>query len=650
MSDASPLARARAVLQERWGYPDFRPGQDEVVEATLAGHDVLAILPTGGGKSICYQVPSLLHDGLTLVISPLIALMHDQVSHLKAHGIAGAFINSSLSRREIEQRWTNAEHGQYDLLYVAPERLESDLFLARAERLNIRLLAIDEAHCISEWGHQFRPAYRRIAEARAPMGDPPTLAVTATATPEVRRDIAEQLALQDPRVIVRGFDRPNLVWSVFQQESKQQKVKEIVEGVPGSGILYAATRRDVEHWTRWLESQEVAAVGYHAGMRKDARQEAQEAWVESDARVVVATNAFGMGIDKPDVRFVVHVAMPSSLESYYQEAGRAGRDGDRAYAVLLYQPSDEQTQEALIADSHPSATEVRQVYDAVCNLAQVPVASQPDDPLVTSTERVAHLTGFTPGKVRTAIALLEQQDAWQQFPSRPHHGFVRFRKTVAQLRTYARSLENAALASFVQEVLRAVHADAYRTWWPLDVGWLARRTDLSKARVQRGLAFLSDRGLLDWHPPDGALRLELCFPRAQKLPVDASAVAQDRRRAERRLEDIRRYARSVGCRRQFLLHYFGEGHPDRCGTCDVCLDRHKQQPVTAADEPALRELLQAIANEQPRSDWLTGTPAHRTDGLLRYLIQKGYVAVEDPVAEEFTLTEDGAAHLPAAAS
>jgi len=641
------LPEARAVLQKHWGYADFRPGQREVVEGVLVGHDTLAILPTGGGKSICYQVPSVLHDGLTLVISPLIALMQDQVAQLKAHRVPAAFINSSLSRREVEQRWTNAEHGQYELLYVAPERLESDLFMARAERLRIRLLAIDEAHCISEWGHQFRPAYRRIAEARTHMGDPPTLAVTATATPEVRRDIVEQLQLRAPRVIVRGFDRPNIVWSVFQEANKQQKVQDIVQAVPGSGILYAATRRGVDKWARWLNAQGVSAVGYHAGLRKEARQEAQEAWITGEHRVVVATNAFGMGIDKPDVRFVVHVAMPSSLEAYYQEAGRAGRDGARAYAVLLYHPSDEATQEALIENSHPSATEVRQVYDAVCNLGQVPVATLPDDPVVVNLERVAHLTGCARGKIRAAMALLEQQDAWRQVPTRPHHGFVRFRKTVAQLRAYSRSLDNQALAAFVQEVLRAVHAEAYQRWWPLDVGWLARRTDVSTARVQRGLAFLEGRGLLDWHPPDGALRLELCFPRAQKLPIDTAAVARDQKRAAQRLRDMRRYARSVGCRRQFLLGYFGEGHPDRCGTCDSCLGRHTPSPITPDDEPALRTLLRAIADDVPRSAWLPEQPAHRTDALLRYLIREGHVRVVDPVAEDFALTDTAGAYLPA---
>ncbi|HMB89704.1 MAG TPA: RecQ family ATP-dependent DNA helicase, partial [Rhodothermales bacterium] len=246
------FSEAEAILQQYWGHPSFRPGQAEVVAAVLDQRDVLAILPTGGGKSVCYQVPALLHEGLTLVVSPLIALMQDQVAHLKTHGIPAAYINSTLTKREIDQCWTDAEFGRYRLLYVAPERLQNEVFLARADRLKVGLLAVDEAHCISEWGHHFRPSYLEIARARVALGDPPTMAVTATATPEVRRDIVEHLALRDPDVIVRGFDRPNIVWSIFRTEAKREQVQNVLKGVDGSGILYAATRRGVEQWADWL--------------------------------------------------------------------------------------------------------------------------------------------------------------------------------------------------------------------------------------------------------------------------------------------------------------------------------------------------------------------------------------------------------------
>ncbi len=279
------------MLRSHWGHDDFRPGQWQIIEEVVAGRDLLAILPTGGGKSICYQVPSLLQEGMTLVVSPLIALMQDQVASLRAHGIEAAFINSSLSRREIDQRWTDAEHGRYRLLYVAPERLNSELFLARAGRMGISLLAVDEAHCISEWGHNFRPAYLEIAAARRHMGDPPTLAVTATATPNVRKDILRYLELRSPEVVVRGFDRPNLVWSTFKTENKRSRVLDIIESVPGPGIIYSATRKGVENWSRWLTRRNVSAAAYHGGMKGSLRELQQESWIGGDQRIMVATNA-----------------------------------------------------------------------------------------------------------------------------------------------------------------------------------------------------------------------------------------------------------------------------------------------------------------------------------------------------------------------
>ena len=313
-------------MRRCWGYESFRPGQREVLEAVLDGRDVLGVLPTGGGKSLCYQIPAVLGEGLTLVISPLIALMQDQVEGLRSHGIDATFINSTIPKYEVEQRWTDAEHGRYDLLYMAPERLTTDVFRARAERLDVSLLAVDEAHCVSEWGHHFRPDYLEIPAGRSLVGDPPTVAVTATATPAVRKDIVQLLEMSDVAEVVRGFDRPNIIWSVFRTENKWAKLKDVVEGVDGSGIVYTATRSGVERWTRRLNDLGMRVAGYHGRMDGDEREQRQQAWVQDELRVIVATNAFGMGIDRPDVRLVVHYNLPKNLEGYYQEIGRAGRD------------------------------------------------------------------------------------------------------------------------------------------------------------------------------------------------------------------------------------------------------------------------------------------------------------------------------------
>ena len=638
------LDDARAVMKQHWGHEQFRPGQEEAIRAALEQRDALVILPTGGGKSLCYQLPALMADGLTLVISPLIALMQDQVAGLHARGISAAFINSTLAKYEIDQRWTNAEHGQYDLVYVAPERLTSELFQARAERLNVAMLAVDEAHCVSEWGHHFRPDYMAIPEARELLGHPPTMAVTATATPAVRRDVIEHLDLDEPEQIVRGFDRPNLVWSVFQPESKRSQAKAVVERLPGSGILYAATRNNVKQWARWLENalgESVAA--YHGGMKSEARTEAQEQWVTGEKRLIVATNAFGMGIDKPDVRFVLHVDMPASLEAYYQEAGRAGRNGEKAYAVLLHKPSDTQTQHALIEASHPSAAEVQAVYNAVCNVGQVPLGSEPEGPLAIDQDAVTRVTGFTRTKVRTAIELLSRQDAWTVLPRSSDYAFMRFTASVDAVRNYAHSTENIALGQFVRTLLRSVHADAFSGWHRMDLRLLRRRTELEAERLHRGLDFLSDRGLIDWRPPGQTLYVELNAPRSRSYPVDSEQVKAARKRAEARLDHMVHYAHSATCRRHFLLTYFGERTDPRCGACDVCLGRHTVQAITPADEPVLRHILKQVAAGKTREAWFDGAPNrsvlwHRLSGLVDWLIREDYLELIDPLEGTFELT------------
>ncbi|GIV60272.1 MAG: hypothetical protein KatS3mg043_1361 [Rhodothermaceae bacterium] len=465
--------------------------------------------------------------------------------------------------------------------------------------------------------------------------------MTATATPQVRRDIVEHLGLRDPAVIVRGFDRPNIVWSIFRTENKRDKVLEVVRSVPGSGIVYAATRHGVERWAAWLREQGEPAAAYHAGLDAGSRATVQEAWLRDETRLIVATNAFGMGIDKPDVRFVLHVDVPASLESYYQEAGRAGRDGRRAYAVLLFHPPDEATQRALIAEAHPAAREVRAVYDAACNLARIPVASRPETPVTLDLEAIARLTGFGTGKVRAAIELLARQETWHPVPVRPHHGLIRFLQPANAVRDLARRLENRALAGFVEALLRTVHADAFTAWWEIDVRLLQARTRLPRARLFRGLAFLEERGLLAWQPPGRALQVLFAEPRSARLPVDDVQVRRARRRAEARLADMLRYARSVTCRRHFLLAYFGETAPPRCGTCDVCLGRHRPVVITPEDEPVMRQILHRVAHDVPRRRWFAEppVPGHHLDGLVDWLVQEGYLQAIDPLEERFALTE-----------
>ena len=631
---------ARRTLQRHWGYDDFRPGQWEIIEHVLHKRNVLAILPTGGGKSICYQVPALLFEGVTIVVSPLIALMQDQVAGLHARNVKATFINSALSTREIDQRWTDTEHGRYRLLYLAPERLDTRSFVARARRIPIALLAVDEAHCISEWGHHFRPSYLKIAAARKHMGTPPTMAVTATATPAVRKDILNRLGLRQPERIVRGFDRPNIVWSIFQTENKRSRVLDVLEGVPGSGILYASTRRGVEQWATWLSRRSPSVASYHGGMDGNVRKRMQDGWIAGDQRVMVATNAFGMGIDKPDVRFVIHVDLPTTLEGYYQEAGRGGRDGATAYAVLLYRAGDEDTPNRLIEESHPRPREIRNVYDTVGSLAQVAIGSMPDEPVAVRTGTVSQLTGLSTGKVRTAVSLLARQGAWQMLPLREHTGLIRLRRSIHDVRSEADRLSNPALAKFVYELLRVVPTSAFSTWQEIDLRVLERHVGLEEKRLQKGLEYLRMHAILDWMGPDQETRVVFLHARSTQLPIDSDQVRAAHERAQARIRDMIDFARSTSCRRRFLLDYFGETAPERCGTCDTCLGRHEAFVPTSTHQSIARGLLQDIAQSLPRERWLDDgqIPAYRIDQILNWLIREGYLVQSRPVGNAFELT------------
>ena len=372
MSTRPVIEDARAALRTHFGYADFRPGQARAVASVLEGRDTLVILPTGGGKSICYQIPALLLPGLTVVVSPLISLMKDQVDALTARGLPAAFVNSTLSSGEVSDRLARAQRGEIKLLYVAPERFDFANTAERIAKMGVSLLALDEAHCISEWGHDFRPSYLRMAQVRERLGNPPVVALTATATPEVRRDIARQLLLRSPETVITGFDRINLRYHVVPTRSDDEKDGALVRAVrdaEGLAVVYASTRRAVERVAAVLEKARIPSVAYHAGLDDRHRKDVQEAFMREDVRAIVATNAFGMGIDKPNVRLVLHHAMPGTLEAYYQEAGRAGRDGLPSDCVLLHSFPDRFTHEFFIKGAYPERAVVERVYNAISRVA-----------------------------------------------------------------------------------------------------------------------------------------------------------------------------------------------------------------------------------------------------------------------------------------
>lgn len=561
------LDDAREALRRWFGYPDFRGGQSDAIRAVLAGRDVLVLMPTGGGKSLCYQVPALVLPGTTIVVSPLISLMQDQVDALRARGIGATFVNSTLSTTEVDARLDDVEQGRSRILYVAPERFGSPRFLERLRRLRVSFLAVDEAHCISEWGHSFRPHYLRLGAVREALGCQ-VLALTATATPEVRRDIATQLRLRDPVVVVRGFDRPNLSWHVLRARTDDERDRLLLallrhRPAEGAAIVYAATRKTVDAVADMLNRAGIPASGYHAGIPASERRRLQDDFMAGDGRVVVATNAFGMGIDKPDVRLVAHYNLPASLEGYYQEAGRAGRDGKPSNCVLLYSKSDRRTHRFLIDQAHPPRDVVVDVYEAILHAA--------DRTGVTSLDAVGRIarSALGAGQLDAAVRVLEEAGVVERRHASGEAPWVRLIASPTRIRRDLRDPASRTARRLIEGLSRL--GDPYRGVEVRDDVLARLAGSLDQARVL--LASLQQRGFLEgspW-PGRGGLRLRL-RERPDRIPVDWARLRASRRREERKLRSMEGFARTRGCRRGYVLRYFGD--PDamhRCTSCDNCL-------------------------------------------------------------------------------
>lgn len=572
------LDRARTVLRERFDYPDFRPPQLRAVQSVLSGNDSLIVLPTGGGKSLCFQVPALMRNGLTIVVSPLISLMKDQVDALQRRGIAAAFINSTLSASDVANRMGQARDGTLKLLYLAPERMDAGRTLPKLVEIGVTLLAIDEAHCISEWGHDFRPSYRRIGSIRERLGSPQTVALTATATPPVRDDIVRQLRLTAPDVVVGGFDRINLTYHVAPTRTQQDKDKAAVQWLrdaPGPAIVYAPTRKAVERVTSMLVRARIKAVAYHAGLDDTVRQQGQDAFMKERARVIVATSAFGMGIDKPDVRLVVHHAMPGSLESYYQEAGRAGRDGLPSTCVLLHSYPDRFTHEFFIANANPARALVEQTWRVLrAHADRERFVGLSLDDLV---ERLPPQSGDR--KAGAALRVLSAAGVLSVVPPTLGRVWVRLLATPVRIAN-----ELYGPRDYDREVLRAL--------------WRAVGTRLeSGASIDldglppgfggpMGLVPVLERleaeQFVTWSRTGGGFRLDARSADAKWLPLDWPALGRRREAALSRLDAMQRYSQTRACRRAFVLRYFGD--PDartHCNACDRCLGTTAALPERA---------------------------------------------------------------------
>jgi ATP-dependent DNA helicase RecQ len=579
------LAEARRVLAATFGYPDFRGGQPVAVEAVLARRDVLVLMPTGGGKSLCYQVPALMLPGLTLVVSPLISLMQDQVDALQRRGVAAGLLNSTLSRVESDATLDAAERGELRLLYVAPERFSSETFRGRLRTLDIALLAVDEAHCISQWGHEFRPAYRRLGAVRERIGCP-VVALTATATPEVRRDIVAQLRLRDPVEIVGGFDRTNLSWHVYGADRPGQRDALLLALLrrprTGVAIVYAATRQRVDGVADLLNRRGLAALAYHAGIRGRERERLQQAFMREEARIVVATSAFGMGIDKPNVRIVVHYGMPADLESYYQEAGRAGRDGEPGDCVLLHAWRDRFTHEFLLRNAHPPRPVVMRMRERLAALhAAGTLAGIGETALARKLADIGNET-----QAAAALRVLADLGVIERGERQPAHGWLRL---IATPRRIARELAADDHAVATLAALRERCGDAIHDGVPLPRP-LLRTLPGGADAAGLVLSRLAAGGFIAWRAPADEAGFRMADG-GHSVAIDWKRLDDRRLAAERRLAAMQRYAYTRTCRRAFLLRYFGESPGfRRCAACDRCL------PAAAALLPDAR---------RPTPGWLS---------------------------------------------
>ncbi|MDE6375559.1 MAG: RecQ family ATP-dependent DNA helicase, partial [Alistipes sp.] len=565
------------VLHRYWGFDKFRPMQAEIIRSVMDGHDTLALMPTGGGKSLAYQVPTMAREGLCIVVTPLIALMKDQVDRLRARGIPAAAVHSGMSPRQIDIALDNCAYGDMKFLYVAPERLASEAFRLRVERMNVRLLAVDEAHCISQWGYDFRPSYLRIAELREKLPGVPVLALTASATQLVADDIMRQLRFAEPRMLRSSFARPNLSYSVRHTDDKNGQLLRLVHNVPGSGIVYMRTREGTEQIAKLLCDEGIAARAYHAGLPHAERALRQEEWLDGRTRIMVATNAFGMGIDKPDVRFVVHYALCDSLENYYQEAGRAGRDGARAYALLLVASDDSDRIALRFEQEFPPLEKIKDIYEQVCSYLQYGLGDEAGMSYLFNIHDFCARQHLWPGTVAGALKLLQQNgyltltDA-QENPARLR--FVIDRDDLYKLRIRRDDLDH-----FIRTLLR-LYNGVFSEFRPIDEGEIALWSGYTPDRVRESLKQLWQMRVIRYIPSNRSPILH--FDQRRQRRADLYIAPETYRRRQElmreRFAGMLAYASNESrCRSVVLENYFGDEEARPCGVCDLCLEGRRKE-------------------------------------------------------------------------
>lgn len=583
---AKKKEQLRELLKIHFGYEAFRPGQELALDYLLEGKNVVVVLPTGGGKSLIFQLPALILEGITIVISPLIALMKDQVDSLDRVGIPATFINSSISAMETEKRLQKIKSGEYKIIYIAPERFYNQNFLTELKNIKVSLFAIDEAHCISQWGHDFRPSYLRLKEAVRLFGQPPVVALTATATPEVRDDIIKQLNLENPEVVITGFARPNLQLAVVPT-TNGQKLENIINLLTtnpeiGSGIIYVGTRAKADEIVEALLDNDIKAVVYHAGMDSSSRDWVQEQFMNGAAQVVVATNAFGLGINKKDIRFVIHHDLPGTIEAYYQEAGRAGRDGQASFCLLFYHQQDRYLREFFIKGDNPEPQTIIEVYDFLLRRAGLEI-----DPhqsiLITYAEIAQNLSETVPEMaIGTALKILEKEGYLSRPNEKNSNSFLRAKKTWPEIKA-AISPRAKSQQEIVSKLEEKYHHDLAKGWEfnPEEVAIVLK---VKKETLLRAVKKLAENELFEYRPPFRGTEIKILkIVESEDLNLDFAALKAKAARAYEKLDEMEGYIYSLDCRQNYILNYFGDSKTPACGQCDNCLRSARHQKNSAED-------------------------------------------------------------------
>ncbi|UKK60880.1 RecQ family ATP-dependent DNA helicase [Prevotella communis] len=573
------IVNYQSLLKKYWGYDDFRGIQKEIIESIGAGKDTLGLMPTGGGKSITFQVPALAHEGVCIVITPLIALMKDQVSNLRRRGIQASAIYSGMKHDSILMTLENAVFGGVKILYISPERISTSLFLEKLRHMKVSFICVDEAHCISQWGYDFRPSYLSIADIRKELPDTPVLALTATATPEVIDDIQERLHFREKCVYKMSFARKNLAYVVRHTSNKTGQLIHILNHVQGSAIVYVRSRKRTKEYAELLNTSGISATFYHAGLDNQEKDQRQKAWQEDKVRVMVATNAFGMGIDKPDVRVVIHIDCPDCLEAYFQEAGRAGRDGKKSYAVLLYDNSDRAKLQRRVVDTFPDKDFIRQVYDQLAYFYQIGVGSGYNACFEFPLERFCRIYKHFPIPTVSALNILTRAgyiDFKEEDDMQARVMFSVERDDLYKLRGNEPQ-EDAVIVALLRN-----YTGLFQGYQYIDEGVIAEQCGLTQPQVYMTLRALTQKHILDFIPQKHIpfIRYTQRREESERLVISKSIYDDLKIRFAERIEKMLEYANSGNiCRSRMLLRYFGETNTEDCGQCDVCLNqKHSWTP------------------------------------------------------------------------